>query len=57
MDEALLNGELSPSIALKAGVRNRLRLINITACLGKLEGEVSRGDPGELLNRARSVMR
>jgi hypothetical protein len=30
-DEALLNGELSPTIALKAGVPNRLRLINITA--------------------------
>jgi len=30
-DEVLLNGELSPSIALKPGVPNRLRLINITA--------------------------
>jgi CubicO group peptidase (beta-lactamase class C family) len=30
-DESLLNGELSPSISLKAGVPNRLRLINITA--------------------------
>ena len=42
-DEALLNGERSPSIALKAGVPNRLRLINITADRPGLTFTVMRG--------------